>query len=187
VRIVGGSHKGRQIEAPEGRAVRPTTDRVRESIFNVLEHGHFLKNGLAGARVLDLFAGSGALGLEAISRGAAFATFVDNAAASRVALRKNIEALQLMGQTKIYRRDATALAELPGHIRPFNLVFLDPPYGEELGPPALISASRDGWITDQAQAVFELPAKQNPPEIEGWELEDCRRYGDSQVAFLSRA
>jgi len=187
MRIVGGTHKGRQIEAPDGRSVRPTTDRVRESIFNVLEHGHFLADGLQGVRVLDLFAGSGALGLEAISRGAAFATFVDDAAASRVALRKNIEALQLMGQTKIYRRDATALAELPGHIKPFNLVFLDPPYGKDLGSPALISAASDGWITADAQAVFELPAKQDVPGIDGWEMQDCRRYGDSQVAFLSRA
>ena len=187
MRIVGGALRGRKIEAPDGREVRPTTDRVRESIFNVLEHSDFLTNPLAGVRVLDLFAGSGALGLEAISRGAAFATFVDSAASSRVALRKNIEALQLVGQTKIYKRDATALAELPGHIKPLNLVFLDPPYGKDLGPLALISAVKDGWITTDAQAVFELSAKDKLGEIQGWVIDDIRRYGESQVAFLSRA
>ena len=187
MRIVGGSHRGRHIEAPDGREVRPTTDRVRESVFNVLEHGNFLTRPLQGARVLDLFAGSGALGLEAVSRGAAFATFVDSSASSRVALRKNIEALQLMGHTKIYKRDATALAELPGHIKPFHLVFLDPPYGKDLGPAALASAAQDGWLSHDAQAVFELSAKEKLAEIQGWSIEDRRRYGDSQIVFLSRA
>ena len=186
MRIVGGVHKGRKIMAPEGVQVRPTTDRVRESVFNVLTHGSFLKDGLGGLRVLDLFAGTGALGLEAISRGAAFVCFVENAAASRAAIRKNIEAMHLTGQTKLYRRDATDLTEKPGNIKPFDLVFLDPPYGRELGPLALTSATQYGWVTDTARAILELSSKEDVPTIDGWAQHDTRVYGDTQLSFFDR-
>src|SRR5215813_3342294 len=133
MRIVGGTFKGRAIAAPEGRATRPTSDRARESIFNVLAHADW-SPGVEGRRVLDLFAGSGALGFEALSRGAAFALFVDTDAAARGAIRENIETLGLFGETRIHRRDATDLGLKPAGVgAPFDLVFLDPPYGKGLG------------------------------------------------------
>ncbi len=133
MRIVGGKHKGRSLIAPPGGATRPTADRARESVFNVLAHAAW-SPGLDGRRVLDLFAGSGALGLEAMSRGGAFALFVETDAAARGAIRDNIEALGLFGTTRIHRRDATDLGVKPAGLgEPFDLVFLDPPYGKGLG------------------------------------------------------
>src|SRR5579872_4939084 len=127
MRVVGGRLRGRTLAAPSSQAIRPTADRLRESVFNILIHAY--DNPLQGARVLDLFAGTGALGIEAISRGAAFALFVDNGAEARALLRNNVEALGLGGVTKVYRRDATNLG--PAHpVEPFSLVFLDPPYGK---------------------------------------------------------
>ena len=125
MRVVGGRLKGRNLASPSSRDIRPTADRLRESLFNILIHAY--DDPIADARVLDLFAGTGALGIEAVSRGAAFALFVDNGAEARALLRNNVEALGLGGVTKVYRRDATNLG--PAHpMEPFSLVFLDPPY-----------------------------------------------------------
>jgi 16S rRNA (guanine966-N2)-methyltransferase len=142
MRIVSGTFKGRSIRAPEGRATRPTGDRARESLFNILEHAPW-SAGVVGARVLDLFAGSGALGLEALSRGAVFALFVETDEAARGAIRANIEALGVFGVSRVHRRDATELGVRPaGLAAPFDLVFLDPPYGQGPAEAALARGRR---------------------------------------------
>src|SRR5437588_397603 len=147
MRVVGGRLKGRNLVSPSSREIRPTADRLRESVFNILVHAY--GNPFQGARVLDLFAGTGALGIEAISRGAAFALFVDNGAEARALLRNNVEALGLGGVTKVYRRDASDLG--PAHpVEPFSLVFLDPPYRMKLADPALQSLVAGGWLADDA-------------------------------------
>ncbi|HJP35369.1 MAG TPA: 16S rRNA (guanine(966)-N(2))-methyltransferase RsmD [Gammaproteobacteria bacterium] len=185
MRIVGGALKGRNIIAPSGVAVRPTTDRVREAIFNMLAHGSALPRGIDNARVLDLFAGTGALGLEALSRGAAYALFVDNAVQARGALRGNIEALALTGRTRVFRRNAIKLGDLPANAGlPFNIIFLDPPYEKGLGPKALAAARTGGWLAAKATIIFELSAREDDPEAQRFELIDVRTYGDSKVAYL---
>ena len=153
MRIVAGKFRSARIDAPKGLTTRPTSDRVRQALFNVLEHGA-PQFDFAGARVLDLFAGSGALGLEAMSRGARFCLFVEESADARAAIRRNVEALSLTGVTKIWRRDVTKLGEA-GTMQPFDLIFLDPPYGKSLGLRALQSAAGGGWIKDGAIAVLE--------------------------------
>ena len=136
MRVVGGRLKGRNLASPGSREIRLTADRLRESVFNILVHAY--GNPVEGARVLDLFAGTGALGIEAVSRGASFALFVDNGAEARALLRNNVEALALGGVTKVFRRDATNLG--PAHpVEPFSIAFLDPPYGKGLGEKALSS------------------------------------------------
>ncbi|HYD87191.1 MAG TPA: 16S rRNA (guanine(966)-N(2))-methyltransferase RsmD [Vitreimonas sp.] len=183
MRIVGGQFKGRAIAAPEGRDTRPTSDRARESLFNVLAHADW-SAGVGGRRVLDLFAGSGALGLEAMSRGAAFALFVETDAAARGTIRDNIEALGLFGATRIHRRDATDLGMKPAGLGdPFDLVFLDPPYRKGLGEKALARLGQGGWITAEALIVFECAADETPA-IEGFELLAERGYGAARVLFL---
>ena len=152
MRVVGGRLKGRNIAAPASRDIRPTADRLRESVFNILMHAY--DNPIDGARVLDLFAGTGALGIEAVSRGAAFTLFVDNGAEARALLRNNVEALALGGVTKVYRRDATDLG--PAHpVEPFSLAFLDPPYGRGLAEKALASLRDGGWLVAGALVVVE--------------------------------
>src|SRR5918994_1115631 len=149
MRVVGGRLKGRNLASPSSQAIRPTADRLRESVFNILIHAY--DDPIEGARVLDLFAGTGALGIEAVSRGAAFTLFVDNGAEARALLRNNVEALGLGGVTKVYRRDATNLG--PAHpMEPFSLAFLDPPYGKGLAEKALASLRDGGWLT--AGAIF---------------------------------
>ncbi len=139
MRVVGGRLKGRNLASPASRDIRPTADRLRESVFNILVHAY--DDPIADARVLDLFAGTGALGIEAISRGAKFALFVDNGAEARALLRNNVEALGLGGVTKVYRRDATNPG--PAHpLEPFSLVFLDPPYGKGLAETVAGRAAR---------------------------------------------
>lgn len=185
MRIVGGQYKGRAIAAPGGRDTRPTSDRARESLFNVLAHADWAP-GLEGRRVMDLFAGSGALGLEAMSRGAAFALFVETDAAARGAIRDNIEALGLFGTTRIHRRDATDLGAKPAGLgEPFDLVFLDPPYHKGLGERALTLLPKGGWITDDALIVFECAADETPATA-GFEALDERSYGAAKVLFLRR-
>src|SRR6267142_1466265 len=150
MRIVGGRLRGRALAAPKSQAIRPTADRLRESLFNILLHAY--GDPVSGARVLDLFAGTGALGLEAISRGAAFALFVDDGAEARALLRQNVATLGLGGVTRIFRRDAAKLG--PAHpIEPFSLVFLDPPYGHGLAEKALAAALGGGWLADDALVV----------------------------------
>ena len=184
MRVVAGKFRGAGLEAPKGLATRPTSDRVRQALFNVLEHGT-PQVTFDGARVLDLFAGSGALGLEALSRGARFCLFVEESAAARAAIRRNVETLGLTGVTKIWRRDATKLGEA-GRIEPFDLVFCDPPYGKGLGQRALAAALDGGWVGKDGIAALE--------ERAGIEIDwpaplqeiDRRRYGDTEV-FIARA
>ena len=183
MRIVAGKFRGAGLEAPNGLTTRPTSDRVRQALFNVLEHGA-PQVTFAGARVLDLFAGSGALGVEALSRGARFCLFVEKSAASRAAIRRNVEALGLTGVTKIWRRDATKLGEA-GRIEPFDLVFCDPPYGQGLGQRALTAAIDSGWIGKEAIAVIEERAGTKIAWPAPLAEIDRRRYGDTEI-FIAR-
>jgi 16S rRNA (guanine966-N2)-methyltransferase len=186
MRIVGGQFKGRAIAAPAGRDTRPTGDRARESVFNVLAHAEW-SPGVESKRVLDLFAGSGALGLEAMSRGAAFALFVETDAAARGVIRDNIEALGLFGTTRIHRRDATDLGVKPAGLgAPFDLVFLDPPYGKGLGERALSTLTGGDWITPEALAVLEVGVEETPSPP-GFAVLDERVYGAAKVLFLRPA
>jgi 16S rRNA (guanine966-N2)-methyltransferase len=181
MRIVGGRFRGRAIAAPRTRDIRPTSDRLRESLFNILAHAY--DDPVTGARVLDLFAGTGALGLEAMSRGAAFALFVDDGAEARALIRENVEALGLGGTTKILRRDATKLgAAYP--IEPFSLVFLDPPYGRGLAAPALTAARGGGWLAPDALIVVEESAGAAFAAPDGFTEIERRRYDDTEFAFL---
>lgn len=183
MRIIGGAQRGLHLaEVGAGDAaahLRPTSDRVREAIFNLLINGGY-GDPVTGARVLDLFAGTGALGLEALSRGAARVTFVDDGAVARALIRANVEKMQAMGATDIYRRDATRLGDNRG--TPFSLVFLDPPYGKGLGEVALASAVQGGWIAAGALVVWEESTIPLPPSR--FTLLDKRRYGDTLVTLL---
>ena len=181
MRIVGGSRKGTRLAAPSSQRVRPTSDRTREAIFNILAHGTDAFE-MEGVRVLDLFAGSGALGLEAISRGARFCLFVDDHTESRGLIRRNVEALEATGLTKIFRRDATKLGEA-GRFGQFNLLFADPPYGKGLAERALVSAKTGGWLADDAVVVIEEAADAVIDLPEGFTGIDRRTYGDTQVLF----
>jgi 16S rRNA (guanine966-N2)-methyltransferase len=181
MRIVGGRLRGRALAGPKSQAIRPSADRLRESLFNILTHGY--GDPVAGARVLDLFAGTGALGLEAVSRGAAFALFVDDGAEARALIRGNVEALGLGGVTKVFRRDATRLG--PAHpAEPFSLCFADPPYGRGLAERALASVREGGWLAPDALVVVEeaADARFTPPE--GFEERDRRCYDDTELIFL---
>ena len=181
MRIVGGRWRSRALAAPKSQAVRPTADRLREALLNVLVHGH--GDPVAGARVLDLFACTGALGLEALSRGAAFVLFVDDGAEARALIRANVDALGAGGATKIFRRDATRLG--PAHpLDPFTLVFLDPPYGKGLAEKALTSARDGGWLASGALAVVEEAADAGFKTPEGFEEMERRGYDDTQLVFL---
>jgi 16S rRNA (guanine966-N2)-methyltransferase len=182
MRIVAGKFKGARIEAPKGHATRPTSDKVRQALFNVLEHGA-PQVDFAGARVLDLFAGSGALGLEACSRGARFCLFIEESADARAAIRRNVEALHLTGASKIWRRDATRLGEA-GSLQPFDLVFLDPPYGKGLGIKALQSAAHGGWIRAGAVVVLEERADVEIAPPDEFEAIDTRIYGDTKLIVM---
>src|ERR1700744_349657 len=156
MRVVGGRLRGRSLASPKTNVIRPTADRLRESLFNILLHAY--DDPIAGARVLDLFAGTGALGIDPISRGAAFVLFVDDGAEARALLRENVAALGLGGTSKVFRRDATKLG--PAHpIEPFSLVFLDPPYGKGFAEKALASAKSGGWLAPDALIVVEEAAK----------------------------
>ena len=181
MRIVAGKFRGASLVAPKGIATRPTSDRVRQALFNVLEHGAPAID-FEGARVLDLFAGSGALGLEALSRGARFALFIEDEAEARGAIRRNVEALALTGASKIWRRDATKLGEA-GSLAPFDLVFCDPPYGKGLGERALASAVDGRWADDNAVAVIEERADAEIAWPAPFQEIDRRRYGDTLIAM----
>ncbi len=188
MRIVGGTYRGSKLAAPEGRATRPTSERTREALFNILAHGISQSRDAPlpqGARVLDLFAGSGALGLEALSRGAARVLFIDNATAARAAIRENIESLSAAGAAKLYRRDATRLGLMESNCGgPFDLVFLDPPYHSGLIAPALQSLLEGGWLNPNAVLVIELAADETLPEHPGYTELDRRVYGDTMLVFL---
>jgi 16S rRNA (guanine966-N2)-methyltransferase len=181
MRIVGGRLRGRTLAGPKSQAIRPTADRLRESLFNILVHGY--DDPITGARVLDLFAGTGALGLEAVSRGAAFALFVDDGAEARALIRQNVEALALGAATRIFRRDATRLGAAHP-VEPFGLVFCDPPYGRGLAAQALASARAGGWLTSDALIVVEDAAEAGFAPPEGFEELERRRYDDSEFVIL---
>ena len=186
MRIVAGRFKGKPLVAPPGSGTRPTSDRARQAVFNVLEHAAW-SAGLQGRRIVDLFAGSGALGLEALSRGAAFCLFVETDEAARGAIRDNVEALGLFGATRIHRRDATDLGVRPGSAGPpFDLAFLDPPYARGLGERALEKLATGGWLAPETTVVFERSSDEADPEIAGFEQLDGRDYGAARVLFLRR-
>jgi 16S rRNA (guanine966-N2)-methyltransferase len=181
MRIVGGRLRGRSIAAPKSNDIRPTQDRLRESLFNILMHAY--GNPVDGARVLDLFAGTGALGIEAVSRGAAFTLFIDNGAEARALLRNNVEALGLGGVTKVYRRDATNLG--PAYpVEPFALVFMDPPYGRGLADKALASLREGKWLAPDALVVVEESKAAGFTVPEGFAELERRVYDDTEFVFL---
>ena len=181
MRVVGGKLRSRPIAGPKSDAVRPTSDRLREALFNILTHSY--GDPVTGARVLDLFAGTGALGIEAISRGADYALFVDEGVEARALLRDNVESLGLGGVTRIFRRDASRLG--PAHpLDPFSLVFLDPPYGKGLAEKSLISARDGGWLMPEALLVVEEAADAGFKTPEGFVELERRRYDDTEFTFI---
>nr|WP_283808421.1 16S rRNA (guanine(966)-N(2))-methyltransferase RsmD [Rhodopseudomonas faecalis] len=181
MRVVGGRLKGRTLAAPSSQAIRPTADRLRESLFNILAHAY--GNPMLDARVLDLFAGTGALGIEAVSRGAKFTLFVDDGAEARALLRNNVEALGLGGVSKIYRRDATKLG--PAHpVEPFALVFCDPPYRKQLAERALASLRDGGWLEPDALVIVEEAKDAGFTAPEGFAELERRAYDDTEFTFL---
>ncbi|MFZ1680213.1 MAG: 16S rRNA (guanine(966)-N(2))-methyltransferase RsmD [Rhizobiaceae bacterium] len=184
MRIVGGDLRGRALATPSGMAIRPTTDRAREAMFNILAHA--FPDALSGARVIDLFAGTGALGLESLSRGASFCLFVDQSAESRGLIRTNVEAFGLTGRTRIYRRDATDLGEA-GTLQPFDLLFADPPYGQGLATRALAAAAKGAWLKPGALCVVEEAEGAPFDPGAAFRLADERHYGQSVLRFLVAA
>jgi len=181
MRIIGGKYRGKQLLSPSDDSIRPTADRVRESMFNILSSR--LGPVFHDIRVLDLFAGTGALGLEALSRGASHVTFVDTGVEARGLIRDHIEAFGAGGVTKLLRRDATDLGT-PGTFGQFNLVFLDPPYRKGLGEQALSGLAANGWLAQGATIVFEESAEAEIALPAGFTLEDRREYGAAAVHFL---
>ncbi len=185
MRIVSGALSGRTLVAPKGQNTRPTSDRARESLFNILAHASW-SPPLDGARVIDLFAGSGALGLEALSRGAAFCLFVETASAARGAIRQNIEALGLFGVTRLHRRSATDLGRKPAGLgAPFDLAFLDPPYRRGLVEPALAILAEGDWLSAGALAVVETAPDETVMSA-GWQVLNTREAGAARLTFLVR-
>ena len=192
MRIIGGRFRGKRLAAPGEAGVaagggvahlRPTSDRVRESLFNLLVHGDYGDPPLPeGRRVLDLFAGTGALGLEALSRGAAWAVFIDDFATARALIRENVDALGVIGQVKIWRRDATSLGACRGD--PFDLIFADPPYGKGQGATALASAWQGGWIAPGAVIVLEHPSDEDITAVDWLHVADQRRYGETMITIF---
>jgi 16S rRNA (guanine966-N2)-methyltransferase len=181
MRIVGGTLRGRTLAGPKSAAIRPTADRLWEALFNILAHAY--ADPVSGARVLDLFAGTGALGIEALSRGAGFTLFVDQGAEARALLRENVTALGLGGRSRIFRRDATKLG--PAHpLEPFSLAFLDPPYAQRLAQTALAAARAGGWLLPGALVVVEEAAKAQFAAPEGFQERERRSYDDTEFIFL---
>jgi 16S rRNA (guanine966-N2)-methyltransferase len=185
MRIVAGKHRGRPLLAPPGERVRPTSDRAREALFNILSHGDFAAEGVpfAEAPVLDAFAGTGALGLEALSRGAGAAVFIEQDSAALAALRKNIAALGESGRSRIISGDAT---RPPRAQAACAVVFLDPPYRSGLAGPALTALAAAGWFAPGALAIIELAAREELPPAAGFAVIDERRYGAARLVFLRR-
>lgn len=182
MRVVGGELRGRALATPRDHAIRPTTDRTREAVFNVLAHR--FGDRLEGARVLDLFAGTGALGIEALSRGASYCVFIEESAEGRGLIRTNVESFGLTGRTKIFRRDATGLGEA-GTMGPFGLVFADPPYGKGLGERALRSARAGGWLAAGTLCVVEESAAAPFDPGPGFSVLDERSYGETVIRFIA--
>ncbi len=181
MRIIAGKFRGKTLLSPDDNSIRPTSDRVRESVFNILASR--LGPNFDGLRVLDLFAGTGALGLEALSRGASHVVFVDMGTEARGLIRDNIEAFGAGGTAKLLRRDATALG-VPGTMGQFNLVFLDPPYGQSLGEKALASLRDGGWLAPGAMLVLEESSTAELSLPPGFVLDDRREYGAAAIHLL---
>lgn len=185
MRIVGGKHRGRNIASPSGRNTRPTSDQTRESIFNILAHAPW-SLPLEGAIVADIFAGSGALGLEAVSRGAAFCLFVETEPKARASIRENVETMSLGGITRLHRRDATRLKIAPGNLRgPFTHIFLDPPYNKELGLPVLRRLADYELLHEDAVILYEMSVDEDP-ELHGYDIVQERIWGAAKVLFLKQ-
>ncbi|MCI5078530.1 16S rRNA (guanine(966)-N(2))-methyltransferase RsmD [Oricola sp.] len=184
MRVVGGSFRGRTLASPKAgsSAIRPTTDRTRESLFNILAHAWPEK--LDGSRVLDLFAGTGAVGVEALSRGAASALFIEQSVEGRGLIRSNVEALGLQGRTKLFRRDATRMGEV-GTMEPFDLVFADPPYGKGLAERALASLRDGGWLKPDALVIVEEAASAGFTVPQGFHLAETRDFGETRMYFMT--
>jgi 16S rRNA (guanine966-N2)-methyltransferase len=188
MRIVAGKHRGRKIAAPEGHDVRPTSDRAREALFNILQHGNFTTDGtspLIDAQVLDVFAGSGALGLEALSRGAAHLTCIENSATARSALRANAKTLGETARVTVVQADATKPPTAAGP--PCRLVLMDPPYRSCLAAPALTALAERGWLSADAICVVEIPAAESLETPAGFAPLDERQYGKAKLVFLRYA
>ena len=181
MRIVGGRFKGRTLAGPRSGSIRPTSDRMRESLFNILLHTYALP--APQTRVLDAFAGTGALGLEALSRGADFALFMETGVEGRALIRRNIEALELTGVARIFRRDATKPGNA-GTIQPFDLVFCDPPYGKGLGVRALEAIRAGNWLRPSAVCILEEAAASEVRDPAGFDLIEKRIVGDSQLLLM---
>ncbi len=181
MRVTGGNFGGRTLKGPASQKIRPTSDKLRQAVFNILAHAY--SDPAPGARVLDLFAGTGALGIEALSRGAAFTLFVEEAAEARALIRANVETLQLTGVTKIYRRDATKLGPR-GAFEPFTLVFCDPPYGKGLAENSLASARDGGWLAKDALLVVEEAVVAKFAAPDGFEVLERREYDDTEIVIL---
>lgn len=180
MRIVGGEFRGRSLAAPKGDDIRPTSDRLRQTVFDILAHS--FDDAAKGVRVLDLFAGTGALGVEALSRGASYVLFVEEGVEARGLIRTNVDALALTGKTRIFRRDATRLGPI-GSVAPFGLVFADPPYGKGFGEKAIASAIAGGWLVPGALVVLEEDASVAVSLPAPLAEVDRRVVGDSQVVF----
>jgi 16S rRNA (guanine966-N2)-methyltransferase len=181
VRIVGGEFRGRALATPKTNDIRPTIDRTRESLFNII--GHVYPEALDGARVIDLFAGTGAVGLEAVSRGCRQALFVENGVEGRSLLWENIDSLGLHGRARILRRDATQLGSV-GTIEPFNFLFADPPYGQGLGEKALLAAHAGGWLVPEALVIVEERADVTLSLDAVFKPLESRTFGDTRMDFL---
>jgi 16S rRNA (guanine966-N2)-methyltransferase len=185
MRIVGGKYKRRIIAAPDGPDTRPTADRVREALFNILEHG--VGFDIEGAVALDLFAGSGGLGIEALSRGAGQAIFVDNAPTALAVVRANLASLGEEENGVVLRRDATRLGALPPGVAPATLAFCDPPYNRGLVVPALAAAFANGWLTPDAVCVVEASSDEEIDWPESFQVLGARAYGKTKVTVLQSA
>jgi 16S rRNA (guanine966-N2)-methyltransferase len=186
MRVIGGKHRGRAIEGPAGEGVRPTSDRARESLFNILEHGRFSEDGtslLPGARVLDVFSGTGAFAIEALSRGAADATLIDNDPAAMALARRNLRTLGETAHATLVQADATRPPPAP---RLHEIVFLDPPYASGLGVPALEALAAAGWLAPGAVCIVETGSKERFAPPQGFLVLDERRYGRAKLSFLRR-
>lgn len=181
MRIVGGEFRGRSLATPKSNAIRPTIDRTRESLFNIISHVY--PEAVDGTRIIDLFAGTGAVGLEAVSRGSRQALFVENGVEGRGLLWENIDALGLHGRAKILRRDATELGS-PGTMEPFHFLFADPPYGQGLGEKALTAAHAGGWLFPDALVILEERADVDPSVDPVFKPLESRVFGDTRMHFF---
>ncbi len=181
MRIVGGEFRGRRLAEPKDKSIRPTTDRNRESLFNILSHSWSQK--LDNVDVLDLFSGTGALGLEALSRGAQHVTFIEESAAGCALLRANVETLDIADRTRIVRSRAQRAASAY-QFSSFDLVFADPPYGKRLGENAVSAFAKRGLLNDGALVVLEERHDCLPDDIEGFAKHDVRRFGETAIGFF---